>query len=191
MRGPAYAALNHRQQLFVDGVLEGKTLLAAALEAGYAQKSAQTQGSTLIRNPKVRRALAEVRAPGIASGEEIQRFLTASMRGKSHTLAGDDPPPFAEPGRVVVCEVCTNPIPLEAELKERIKAAEVLAKTRGMMTVQVTGSVTHEVYEGPDISRWPLELAEQYRDLCSDFAEREAILLEAAAKAQAADPDVA
>lgn len=46
-------AVDISHDLFADGIVNGKTCLQAALDAGYAPKSAQSQGSRLLRNRKV------------------------------------------------------------------------------------------------------------------------------------------
>lgn len=188
VRGNAYGALRHQHQRFVDGILAGKSQKQAALDAGYSVKSAETKGSALMRNDKVRRALAEMRAPDIADADEIQRFLTAGMRGKHHQLAGDVEPPF-EPmvEREVSCPHCTMPVPVSIEPKDRIKAAEILAKTRGMFAIKLehSGSVAVEARVGPDTSRWPVELAEEYRTKLEAWAAEEAALVEHAKAALA------
>ena len=46
-------AIDIRYELFADGIANGKTVLQAALDAGYSEKSAQSQGSRLLRNRKV------------------------------------------------------------------------------------------------------------------------------------------
>jgi len=62
--------LNHRQRLFVTYILEGETGKSAAIRAGYSEKTAESQASDLLRNPKVARML-ESRLRRLESRSEL------------------------------------------------------------------------------------------------------------------------
>lgn len=103
--------LNERQRRFVEaymGRAEGNATEAARM-AGYGENSDDgylaVQGSRLIGNDKIREAIAArvVNDPLVADREELQRFFTLVMRG--------------EEGEGV-------------QMKDRLKAAELLGKTR-------------------------------------------------------------
>lgn len=179
IRGAAYGALNHRQRLFVDGIMSGKTQTQAAIDAGYAKKSATVKGSTLLRNANVAAALREVRGPDVMAVDEIQRLLSAAARGRFQGLPGDPVPPFEPMGGQVECPSCGSGVPVPLEAKDRIRAVEILAKTRGMFTVNVkhAGEVTvrSEFYQ--DTTKWPLELAEEHLALLKRFADEEREIL--------------
>lgn len=153
-RGPNYGNLNTRQKRFVDLIMQGENQTKAALKAGYSKRSAETQGSTLMHNPKVLAALAEVRGPEIATVDEVQKHWAQVMRGK--------------------CEIMTND-----PLAQSMKASELIAKSRGMLTVHLKHSGSVEITHDPghDTGAWPLDLAEEWDALVEDFAARERELL--------------
>jgi len=96
--------LTDKQQRFVDAYMGNAT--QAAIDAGYSEKTAEVQGSRLLRNAKVLEAIKnrqmERKTNTIASREEIQQFWTDVMTG------------------------------LESEdMKDRLKASELLAKSEG------------------------------------------------------------
>lgn len=49
--------LNHRQRIFVAHIVKGTTAKDAAIAAGYSEKTAESQGSRLLRNAKVAEAV--------------------------------------------------------------------------------------------------------------------------------------
>jgi len=96
--------LTDKQQRFADVFMGNAT--QAAIDAGYSEKTAEVQGSRLLRNVKVLEAIKnrqmERKTSTIASREEIQQFWTDVMTG------------------------------LESEdMKDRLKASELLAKSEG------------------------------------------------------------
>lgn len=168
-RGPNYAALNHRQRTFVDGVHSGKSYTQAARDAGYSDKSAARQGVALSQNPKVLAALAEVRGPDIASVDEIQRMMTAVARGT-----------FVAPDGKEICKPFISDMRTGVDLAagDRLKALDMLAKSRGLYVTKVEHSGGVAVADtGPDISKWPLEVAEEYIELMTELAQREAAIV--------------
>ena len=63
-----------KQRRFALAIASGRTGKAAAIEAGYSPKSAESQASQLLKLPKVAAAVAEVEARGLERAE-----LTASQ----------------------------------------------------------------------------------------------------------------
>ena len=66
-------ALNVRQSKFVEGVLAGKTAKAAAIAAGYSERSAGSTARDLMRTPSVRAEIDKARA-----SEPAERAYTYS-----------------------------------------------------------------------------------------------------------------
>lgn len=97
------AKLNARQQAFVEAYAGNAT--AAALAAGYSERSARSQGQRLLTNDDIQDAIkareAKRLAPTIASRQERQEFWTSVLRNE------------------------------EESMKNRLKAAELLGKSEG------------------------------------------------------------
>lgn len=140
--------LTEKQRLFVlayCGEAKGIAVRAAEM-AGYA--NAQSNAHRLMEHDGVSRAIAaindEVHDEAIATAHEVQAFLTGVMRG--------------DEARVIVTnsegverntdgEVLTE----AAEPRDRVKAAETLAKIRGYVApakseVEVKGAPLVQVY---------------------------------------------
>lgn len=107
--------LNTKQRKFVEA-FEGNAT-EAAKKAGYSTKSAEVTGSRLLRNPKVYAAIKEREnkesSSRIATRQERQEFWTGTMK--------DD----------------------GAEMKDRLKASELLGKSEGdfLEKIQHSGSL--------------------------------------------------
>lgn len=185
IHGPNYGALNIRQQRFVNAYMgeAAGNATQAAIAAGYAKSSASHRGSVLLKDDKVRSALAEVRGPEIASTEELQRFWSSSLRDDFTSAPGGAAPRYKSMGRrmTVACPSCEGKVSVDVgiEPKDRLKASELLAKTRGMFTLNVkhSGSVGVVHDPGHDTSTWPIDLAEEWDALVEDFARQERDLL--------------
>ena len=108
------AKLNARQQAFVEAYAGNAT--AAALAAGYSEKSARVQGRRLITNDNVANAIKEREAqrlaPTIASRRERQEFWTSVLRNEDEAM------------------------------KNRLKAAELLGKSEGDFLERVEMDMT-------------------------------------------------
>ena len=121
--------LNDRQKAFVDFYIQTGNLSKSAKEAGYSAKNAGATGIELLKNPKIQAAiqsrLAQLESERIAKDKEILEYMTAVMRGETE--------------EEVVVNVgtgkgFTRPEKVKAKVsaKERLKAAEMLAKVKGM-----------------------------------------------------------
>ena len=125
--------LTERQQRFADYYIELGNATEAYRRAGYSPKGADVSASKLLVNPRVRARidsrLAEAEAARVASGNEVLRFLTASMRGEVE----ED---------VVVVEGaglgCSEAKVIQKKLgaRDRIKSAEHLAKVHRLFTAE-------------------------------------------------------
>ena len=92
--------LNAKQQIFANGILEGKTQRQAYIDAGYEAKTETAQdtgASEILRNPQVKAYIEAVQAQAqkntIATREEILERLTFLMRTNLndvvHLTSGD------------------------------------------------------------------------------------------------------
>lgn len=108
------AKLNARQQAFVEAYAGNAT--AAALAAGYSERSARSQGQRLLTNDDIQDAIkareAKRLAPTIASRQERQEFWTSVLRNE------------------------------EEAMKNRLKAAELLGKSEGDFLERVEMDMT-------------------------------------------------
>ncbi len=137
-------ALNPRQEAFVLHFLRLGEAYAAALEAGYAKSTAKEAcywvNPEALKNPDekkrkkfkpelyeaIKEKTKELETPLIADAEEVLRYFTSVMRGesKSWVLAR------TETGAEV-------PIEKPPDEKEKLKAAENLAKRLGLDSEEV------------------------------------------------------
>lgn len=114
------AELNERQKKFADYVIKlGRSNAKEAAEiAGYSKKTAGVQANQLLKNLKIKayieeriktaaepRERAEAERKLVADGEEVLRFLSATMRGEVKDQFG-----------------------LDAQLKDRLAAAKELQR---------------------------------------------------------------
>jgi phage terminase small subunit len=128
--------LNEKQQRFADEYLIDLNATQAAIRAGYSEKTARVQGSRLLLNADIKSYIEERMASQeedtIASADEVMRYLTSVIRGKSrsHVLARDE----------LGAEHIVEKPPDE---KERLKAAELMGKRHQLFTdkVKVDGNM--------------------------------------------------
>ena len=116
--------LNPKQERFAIEYIKDMNNTKAAERAGYSKKSAYMHGCRLMSNDKVRKRVAEleseVKNEAIATAQEVEEFLTSAMRGqlteeKSYKNAKEKKEK-------------------QIAMKERIKAAELLAKRYALLT---------------------------------------------------------
>lgn len=145
-------ALNDRQKIFADEYIKLGNAYQAALNAGYKKSSAIDASKwinpELLKNPNERerkkykpeirefidKRMAEKEADLIASQDEVLKYLTSVLRGKSQSSVlarnfggGED--------------VIEKP----PDEKERLKAAELLGKRYGLYTEKVEQAVDMEL----------------------------------------------
>lgn len=104
------AILTPKQQLFCSNYLKYNDIKKAAIEAGYAERSAYLSGHALVAKNKfsmeyIKRQHDQMQTASIADAREILQYLTDVMRGEIKDQFG-----------------------LDAPLAERTKAAQELAK---------------------------------------------------------------
>lgn len=108
------AKLNARQQAFVEAYAGNAT--AAALAAGYSEKTARSQGQRLLTKDDIKDAIkareTQRLAPTIATRQERQEFWTSVLRNENEAM------------------------------KDRLKAAELLGKSEGDFLERVEMDMT-------------------------------------------------
>ena len=128
--------LNDKQKRFCEEYIVDSNATQAAIRAGYSERTANEQGARLLAKDSVKSYIKELmderKSDTIASAEEVMKYLTSVIRGKSvsHVLARDE---FG-------AERIVEKPPDE---KERLKAAELMGKRHQLFTdkVQVDGNV--------------------------------------------------
>lgn len=127
-----------KMQRFCDEYLIDLNATQAAIRAGYSKRTAYSIGVENLKKPEIKeyiqKRMAEKDAELIADQDEVLKYLTAVMRGKSQSsvLARDET--GAE-------EVIEKP----PDEKERLKAAELLGKRYGLYTDKVEADVETEL----------------------------------------------
>lgn len=106
-RKPNY--LNENQWAFCEYYLQLGNIKQAAIQAGYSPKSAQTQGTNLMKNPCIKEYLDmrydTVDDLMVANSDEVLEFLSSVMRGE-----------------------VKDQFELDPSLSDRLKAADMLLK---------------------------------------------------------------
>lgn len=134
--------LNERQKRFVDYYLQSSNATESAKKAGYSAKNAYQVGSVLLKNPKIQTALntrlKEMESERLAETQEILEYLTSVMRGQTEEEVVVN---------VGVGKGFTEAQKVKAKVgaKERLKAAEMLAKVKGLFInkneLEINGAV--------------------------------------------------
>ena len=130
------AKLTPRQKRFCDEYLIDLNATQAAIRAGYSEKTAKQIGQRLLTYVDLRNYIQERMAAKekelIADSDEVLRYLTSVLRGKSeaHVLARDE---------IGAERIVAKP----PDEKERLKAAELLGKAHMIFTdkVNVDGAI--------------------------------------------------
>lgn len=139
---PKTDGLTIKQKRFIDFYIQSANAAESARKAGYSAKSARYVGLELLAKPNIQAAiqsrLAELDSERTADTKEILEYLTKVMRGNAE--------------EEVVMNIGTGKGYSKAEkvkaqvgAKERIKAAELLAKVHGLFIskqeIELTGSL--------------------------------------------------
>jgi phage terminase small subunit len=132
------AKMTAKQQRFCDEYLIDLNATQAAIRAGYSEKTAGVMAAENLKKPYIKEYIAarmdEKQDELIADQNEVLRYLTAVMRGKSNAsvLARD----------AIGAERVIKKPPDE---KERLKAAELLGKRYGLYTEKIEADVDTEL----------------------------------------------
>ena len=132
------ARLTTRQQRFVEEYIFDFNATKAAIRAGYSPKYANREGARLVVKSRLQEAidaaLKEMRDKSLATAYEVEAYLTAVMRGQTMS-------------EIIVIEgmgegmSAARRISKAPDEKERLKAAEILAKRHGLTDTKL--QLTH------------------------------------------------
>ena len=110
--------LTEKERIFADEYIKTTNATQSAIKAGYAEKSASSKGSQLLRKVKVRQYIDEVMESRskstIATADEVLEYLTKVMNGEEKDAFG-----------------------LDISIADRTKAAELLGKRHMLFTEKV------------------------------------------------------
>ena len=110
--------LTEKERIFADEYIKTTNATQSAIKAGYAEKSASSKGSQLLRKVKVRKyidGVMEKRSKNtIATADEVLEYLTKVMNGEEKDAFG-----------------------LDVSIADRTKAAELLGKRHMLFTEKV------------------------------------------------------
>lgn len=124
-----------KQQKFINYFIELGNAGEAMRRAGYSPKYAAQNADRLMKQPKVAAAIAarmkELEDASIAKAEEVLKHLTAVMRGeiKEEVIVVEGSGDGYSSARVMTKQISE---------KDRLKAAELLAKRYGLLTEKVS-----------------------------------------------------
>jgi len=126
--------LTEKQQRFIDEYMKDLNATKAAIRAGYSEKGANSIGGENARKPHIKAAidkrLAEIKTVNVASAQEVEEYLTRVMRGDSNA-------------EIVIVEGQGEGVSSARRMqkapdeKERLKAAELLAKRHGLLETKL------------------------------------------------------
>lgn len=112
------STLTEKERIFADEYIKTTNATQSAIKAGYAEKSASSKGSQLLRKVKVRQYIDDVMEKRskntIATADEVLQYLTKVMNGEEKDAFG-----------------------LDASIADRTKAAELLGKRHMLFTEKV------------------------------------------------------
>ena len=112
------STLTEKERIFADEYIKTTNATQSAIKAGYAEKSASSKGSQLLRKVKVRKyidGVMEKRSKNtIATADEVLEYLTKVMNGEEKDAFG-----------------------LDVSVNDRTKAAELLGKRHMLFTDKV------------------------------------------------------
>ena len=123
-----------KQKRFCDEYLIDTNATQAAIRAGYSEKTAKVIGAENLTKPVVRayidERLAEMQSKTIADANEVMQYLTSVLRGeeKEETIVVEG-----------IGDGCSEARRLKKDVspKDKLKAAELLAKRYGLLTDKV------------------------------------------------------
>lgn len=131
-----------KQKRFCDEYLIDLNATQAAIRAGYSKRTAKAIGQENLTKPDLKKyidsRMAEKESELIADQDEVLKYLTAVMRGKTQA-------------EVVVVENIgdymsqARTMQKAPDEKERLKAAELLGKRYGLYTDRIEQEVDMEL----------------------------------------------
>lgn len=139
--------LTEKQNRFIDYYIETGNASEAARRAGYSLKTAFRIGQENLQKPAIRAAIQEklnkMADKRVAKAEEVLEFMTAVMRGdmREEAVVVEGAGDGFSSARIIEKQVSA---------KERVRAAEGLAKRYGLLTEKVQVNVKPVVIGGED-----------------------------------------
>ena len=133
--------LTERQRRFVDAYIQTGNASESARQAGYSQKGADVTGTKLLVNTSVRaeidRRLKEVQTARTATLQESLEIMTMILRGEMQEeialVVGN--------GKNARLET----VKLPPKIKDRLRAAELLAKINGAFRQIEESEIPNEI----------------------------------------------
>lgn len=125
--------LTTKQKKFCEEYLISGNATDAAIKAGYSTKTARSVGSENLTKPDVKNyieeKLKEMESRKIADAAEVMRYLTSVMRNETK----EEVPMIVSNGEWSEVQM----IKKDTSIKDRNKAAEMLAKRFGILTDKI------------------------------------------------------
>ncbi|MGN0081141.1 MAG: terminase small subunit [Bacteroides fragilis] len=130
--------MTSKQKRFCDEYLIDMNATQAAIRAGFSSKTAGSIGREYLQKPQIKEYIAErmnsKNEELIAKQDEVLRYLTSVMRGKSESeIVVIEGTGF---GSSAARRMKKNP-----DEKERLRAAELLGKRYGIYTEKIDQAV--------------------------------------------------
>lgn len=130
--------MNARHQRFCDEYLIDMNATQAAIRAGFAEKTAYSQGQRLLKNVEVsaylKAQLDAIHSKKTADAQEVMEYLTSVMRGEHKDqvlqLVGDGVQQIAD---------------IDVSAKDRIRAAELIGKRYSIFTDKTDLNVSQPI----------------------------------------------
>lgn len=126
--------LNQRQKMFADEYLISGNAEQAAIKAGYSEKYARGNAHKLVANSCIKEyideRLKQIESSKIADAAEVMRYLTSVMRNETK----EEVPMVVNHGDWSEVQMVQK----DTSIKDRNKAAEMLAKRFGILTDKVS-----------------------------------------------------
>lgn len=125
--------LTTKQKMFADEYLVSGNATQSAIKAGYSEKYAHTNANKLLQNTTIKNyleeKLKEIESRKIADAAEVMRYLTSVMRNETK----EEVPIVVNNGEWSEVQMVEK----DTSIKDRNKAAEMLAKRFGILTDKV------------------------------------------------------
>ena len=126
--------LTAKQKKFCEEYLISGNATDAAIKAGYSKKTAFTIGCENLKKPYIKNyideKLKEIESRKIADAAEVMRYLTSVMRNETK----EEVPMIVNNGDWSEVQMVKK----DTSIKDRNKAAEMLAKRFGILTDKVS-----------------------------------------------------
>lgn len=137
--------MTEKQKRFCDEYLIDLNATQAAIRAGYSEKTAQQMGAENLSKPVIKKyieeRMAEKESELIADQDEVLKYLTSVLRGKSQSSV-----------MARKCDGSDGIVEKPPDEKERLKAAELLGKRYGLYVdnSKIKAEVSAPTFVGED-----------------------------------------